>query len=53
MALGAIANEGKSVVFEVVLDLGQRPVRALVDGLLGASKIKSLDSPGGLKDVRH
>ena len=44
VALGAIADEGEGVVLEVVLELGQGPVTPLVDDLLRASEVKSLDS---------
>lgn len=49
VALGAVANKGQRVVLEVVLELRERPVRALVDLLLGAGKVKSLDSAGRLE----
>ena len=39
VALGAVADEGESVVLEVVLELGEGPVAALVDDLLRASKV--------------
>lgn len=48
MTLGAIANEGKGIVFEILLELGQGPVATLVDDLLGSSKIESLDASGTL-----
>jgi hypothetical protein len=44
VALRAIADESESVVLEVVLELGQRPVGALVDLLLRARKVERLNS---------
>ena len=44
MALGAIADESKSVILEVVVKLGEGPIRALVNDLLGASEVESLDT---------
>lgn len=45
VALRAVADESKSVVLEVSLELVQRPVSALVDGLLDAgSKGEVLDA---------
>ena len=44
MTLRAVANEGEGVVLEVVLELGERPVAALVDNFWGTSKIESLDA---------
>ena len=51
MALGTIANESKRVILEVVLQLGEGPVTALVDDLLGARKIERLDATNGLWKV--
>ena len=48
MALGPIADEGQRVIFEVVLELCQGPVRTLVYNLFGACEIESLDSTNGL-----
>ena len=48
VALRAIADEVEGVVFEVVLELSQGPVAALVNDLLGSSKVKSLDTAGTL-----
>ena len=47
MALRAIADEGEGVVFEVVVKLGKRPVAALVDDLVRARKVESLDATRG------
>ena len=44
MALGAVADEGEGVVLEVLLELGDGPVAALVDDLLGAVKVEGLDA---------
>lgn len=44
VALRTIANEGKSVIFEVVVDLGKGPVAALIDDLFRARKVESLDA---------
>jgi hypothetical protein len=48
VALGAIADEGESVVLEVVVELGEGPVAALVDDLFGARKVERLDATNGL-----
>ena len=42
MTLGTVANESKSVVLEVFLELWQRPVRTLVDLLFDTSKAEGL-----------
>ena len=44
MALGAVADESEGVILEVVVQFGERPVGALVDDLLGASKVERLDT---------
>lgn len=44
VALGAVADESEGVVLEVVLELGKRPVAALVDDLLGAGEVEGLDT---------
>ena len=44
MSLRAVADESEGVVLEVVLELGQGPVTPLVDDLLRASEVQSLDS---------
>lgn len=44
MSLRAVANESKSVILEVVLELGEGPVTSLVDDLLSASKVQGLDT---------
>ena len=49
MTLGTVANESKSVVLEVFLELGQRPVAALVDGLLRPSEVERLDTASSLQ----
>ena len=49
MALGAIADEGERVVLEVVLQLGERPVAALVDDFFAACKVERLDATNGLR----
>ena len=46
-ALGPIADEGKQVIFEVVLELRQGPVCTLVYNLFGACEIESLDFTNG------
>ena len=51
VALRAIANEGERVVLEVVLQLGEGPVAALVDDLLAARKVERLDATNGLRGV--
>ena len=48
MALGPIADEGQGIIFEIVLELGQRPVGAFIYNLLGTCEIKGLDSANGL-----
>jgi len=53
MTLRTVADEGKSIVLEVVLKLGKRPVAAFVDDLLGAGEVKSLDTTGSLCCVSH
>ena len=49
MTLGAIANKSEGVVLEVVLELSQGPVTALVDDLLVASEFQSLQTTDSLK----
>ena len=44
MPLRAITNHCERVVLEILLELGQGPVTALVHGLLGTSEIECLDS---------
>ena len=44
VSLRAVANESKSVILEVVLELGEGPVTSLVDDLLSASKVQGLDT---------
>jgi hypothetical protein len=44
VALGAVADEGEGVVLEVLLELGDGPVAALVDDLLGAGEVEGLDT---------
>ena len=44
VALRAVADESKSVILEVVVKLGEGPIRALVNDLLGASEVESLDT---------
>jgi len=44
VALGSIANEGEGVIFEIVLELRERPVTPLVNDLLGSGKVESLDT---------
>lgn len=46
MPLRAVADESEGVVLEVILELGQRPVGALVHLLLDACKAQSLDTTG-------
>jgi len=48
VALGTVADEGERVIFKVVLQLGERPVAALVDDLLAASKVERLDTANRL-----
>jgi len=43
MALRAIADQGKGVILEVLLQAVSWPVFALVDRLLGASEVNGLD----------
>ena len=47
MTLRTIADEGKSVIFEVVVELGKGPVAALIDDLVRARKVESLDAARG------
>jgi hypothetical protein len=47
--LGAVTDKSQSVILEVLLELGYRPVCALKDGLFGSSKVESLDSSFGLE----
>lgn len=49
VALRAVADEGERVIFEVVLQLGKRPVAAFVDNLWGASKVECLQTADGLQ----
>jgi len=51
MTLGAVSNESKSVIFEVLLKLCQRPIAALVNNFFGASKIKGFNSAYMLVEV--
>lgn len=44
VALGAVTDESKGVVLKVIVQFGERPVRALVNDLLGTSKVKGLDA---------
>lgn len=44
MTLGAIADEGEGVVFEVVVESGKGPVAALIDDLVRARKVEGLDA---------
>lgn len=44
MTLRAIADKGEGVVFEVVVKPGKGPVAALIDNLVRASKVESLDA---------
>jgi hypothetical protein len=44
VALRAVTDEGEGVVLEVLLQLRQRPVSSLEDGLLGTGKVEGLDS---------
>lgn len=48
VALGAVANEGESVIFEIFLEFGERPVATLVDDLLGPGKVEGLDTTRAL-----
>lgn len=48
VSLRAIANEGKSIIFEVILELCKRPVAAFIYDLFCASKIQGLDTTSGL-----
>jgi hypothetical protein len=43
MALRPVANYGKGVIFEVVLQLGQWPITPLINDLLGPGKIQGPD----------
>lgn len=45
VSLGAVADESKGVVLEVLLELGERPVGALEDFLLDTGKTQSLHAP--------
>lgn len=42
MTLGAVADDGEGVIFEVVVQLGEGPVGAFVDDLVGARKAEGL-----------
>ena len=44
VALGAVTDESKGVVLEVLLELGQRPVTPLVHDLLRTREVKGLDT---------
>lgn len=44
VALRAVADQGEGVIFEVILELSQRPVGALVDDFLGTGKVEGLDT---------
>jgi hypothetical protein len=48
VALRPVPDDGERVILEVSLQLGERPVAALVHDLLGASKVERLDSADGL-----
>jgi hypothetical protein len=48
VSLRTVTNEGKTIVLEVVLELGEGPVTALVDGFFCASKVKGLDTTSTL-----
>lgn len=48
LTLRAVSDQSKSVILEVLLQLGYRPVSALVNSLFRSSEIKSLDSTAGL-----
>jgi hypothetical protein len=52
VALGAIAYEGERVIFEIVLQLGERPVAALVDDFLRARKIERFNTADGLRETQ-
>lgn len=52
MTLRAIADHRKSVIFEVLLELRQRPVAPLVNGLLRSSEVESFDSSRTLDHSR-
>ena len=51
VALGTITDESKRVVLEVVVQLGEGPVAALIDDLLGARKVERLDATNGLWSI--
>jgi len=53
VALGTVADQRKSVILEVLLDLLQRPVRALVDGLLCSSKVNGPNTPSLVSQARN
>lgn len=42
VTLRAVPNESEGIVLEIVLELGEGPVAALVNGLLGASEVEGL-----------
>lgn len=42
LTLGSVANQSKSVILEVLLQLWYWPVCALVDGFLGSGKVEGL-----------
>ena len=44
VALRAVADESKSVILEVVVKLGEGPIRALVNDLLSTSEVKGRDT---------
>jgi len=50
MSLRAVTNEGKGVVLEVILELGEGPVTAFVNGFFCASKIKGLHTASTLEN---
>jgi len=48
MTLRTIADEGKGVVLGVVVELGKGPVAALIDDLVRARKVESLEGARGV-----
>jgi hypothetical protein len=50
VSLRAIADQGEGVVFEVLVDLGKRPICALVDCLFRPGKIECLDTSNLLEN---
>ena len=47
VSLRAVADKSEGIVLEVVLELGKGPVASLIDNLLGASEVQSLDTTNG------